>query len=165
MISATLNEAKMQQEIKGIITAFLKLPKDIAKKRMTSAIRKAAKPFEPALRSNTPYNSGSLMRSIKTKSKLYDHGGWGAISFVAGYTMGTLKKKRGHFIIQGSGHHAIIVERGTKLRVRTNGGKCGAMPARRMAQRTVDSMKGQILNAMVSELTAALEKTTKELAK
>jgi len=165
MISATLNEAKMQQEIKGIITAFLKLPKDIAKKRMASAIRKATKPFEPALRSNTPYHTGSLMRSIKTKSKLYDHGSWGAISFVAGYTMGTLRKRRGQFIIEGSGSHAIIVERGTRSRVRASGGACGAMPARRMAQRTVDSMKGQILNAMVSELTAALEKTTAELAK
>jgi len=165
MINATLNEAKMQQQIRDIITAFLKLPKDIAKKRMASAIRKATKLFEPALRSNTPYNSGSLMRSIKTKSKLYDHGTWGAMSFVAGYTMGTLKKKRGQFIIEGSGHHAIIVERGTKSRVRASGGACGAMPARRMAQRTVDSVKGQILSAMVSEMAAALEKTTTELAK
>jgi len=165
MINVEINEAQMSKQIKDIIAAFLKLPKDIAKKRITAAIRKACKPFEPALRSNTPYRVGSLMRSLKTKSKYYDHGTYGAVAFVAGYTRGTLKKKRGQFVIQGSGSHAILVERGTKPRSRKNGGLCGSMPAHGMAQKTLEATKGQILAAMSANLAAALEKTTKELAK
>jgi HK97 gp10 family phage protein len=165
MINVEANEAQMQKQVQDLIKSFLALPKDIAKKRMSSAIRKATKPFEPALRANTPYHTGSLMRSIKTKSRLYDHGSAGAICFVAGYTMGTLRKRRGQFVIEGSGHHAIIVERGTKARFKKNGAGCGVMPAKRMAQRTLDSTKSQVLGAMVTELATALEKTAAEYAK
>jgi HK97 gp10 family phage protein len=165
MINIEADTTQMQKQVQDLIKSFLALPKDIAKKRMSSAIRKATKSFEPALRGNTPYYTGSLTRSIKTKTKLYDHGTYGAINFIAGYTMGTLRKKRGQFIIEGSGHHAIIVERGTKTRFKKNGAACGVMPAKRMAQRTLESTKGQILSAMVTELTAALEKTAAEYAK
>lgn len=162
MISLELNEAQMQRQVQGLIKAFGSLPRDLAKKRMRAAIRKATKPFEPALQSNTPYLTGSLVRSIKTKIKVYDKGTHGNIAFVCGYVRGTLKKRRGQFVIAGSGSHAIIVENGSKLRRRKNGASTGVMPARRMAKRTLDGMKGSILSSLANELASALEKTAQE---
>jgi hypothetical protein len=162
VISIDIDEAKLNRQVQGLIKAFGSLPRDLAKKRMRAAIRKATKPFEPALQSNTPYLTGSLMRSIKTKIKVYDKGAHGNIAFVCGYVRGTLKKKRGLFVITGSGSHAIIVEKGSKLRRRKNGASTGVMPARRMAKRTLDGLKSSILSSLTTELAAALEKTAKE---
>ena len=162
MISIDIDEAKLNRQVQGLIKAFGSLPRDLAKKRMRAAIRKATKPFEPALQSNTPYLTGSLMRSIKTKIKVYDKGTHGNIAFVCGYVPKTLKKRRGQFVITGSGSHAIIVENGSKLRRRKNGASTGVMPARRMARRTLDGMRGALLSSLTTELAAALEKTAKE---
>lgn len=133
---------------------------------MRAAIRKATRPFEPMLRANTPHFSGNLQRSIKTKIKVYDKPEHGAAVAVVGYVMGTLKKKRGQFIISGSGSHAVIVERGTKPRNK-KGTKafCGSMPPNYMARRTLNAIQGQILNAVKVEMATALEKTSQELAK
>jgi HK97 gp10 family phage protein len=162
VISIDIDEAKLNRQVQGLIKAFGSLPRDLAKKRMRAAIRKATKPFEPALQSNTPYLTGSLMRSIKTKIKVYDKGTHGNIAFVCGYARGTLKKRRGQFVITGSGSHAIIVENGSKLRRRKNGASTGVMPARRMARRTLDGMRGALLSSLTTELAAALEKTAQE---
>lgn len=159
------NEAQMQREVVEIIKRFRALPKEIAKRRMRAAIKKASKPFEPTLRANTPYHTGSLGRSITTKIRVYDKPTHGAVVAITGYTRGTLKKKRGQFVISGSGSHAIIVEKGTKARYRKNGGYSGVMPARYMTRRTLDATKTQVLSSMRAELAAALEKTAKELAK
>jgi HK97 gp10 family phage protein len=165
MINSSVNDKDLERQVQGLVKALLALPKDLAKKRMRSAINKATKPFEPVLRSNTPYRTGSLMRSIKSKVKVYDHGTYGAGCFVAGYVRGTLKKRRGQFMVSGSGEHAIIVERGTKARYTKSGKPCGVMPPRRMAEQTLASTKTQILSAMASELAAGLEKTAAEYAK
>jgi len=165
MISASVNDKQLERQVQGLVKAFLALPKGVAKKRMRSAINKATKTFEPALRSNTPYFSGNLMRSIKSKVKVYDHGTYGAGCFVAGYVRGTLKKKRGQFLVSGSGEHAIIVERGTKARYTKAGKFCGVSPPRKMAEQTLASTKTQILSAMARELATALEKTAAEYAK
>jgi HK97 gp10 family phage protein len=157
------NDAQVQKQVQGLIAAFGRLPRDLAKKRMRAAIRKATKPFEPALQGNTPYLTGSLIRSIKTKIKVYDKGTHGNVVFVCGYARGSLKKKRGLFVVSGSGSHAIIVENGSKLRRRKSGGSTGIMPARRMAKRTLDATRQSILSSLVTELAAALERTAKEV--
>jgi HK97 gp10 family phage protein len=161
-----VNEQQVQRQIVSIITAFRKLPKEIARKRMRAAIRKATRPFEPVLRANTPNSSGNLRRSIKTKIKVYDKPTHGAAVAVVGYVMGTLRKRRGQFVISGSGSHAVIVERGTKPRTKkSTRAFCGSMPANYMVRRTLNSIQGQVLNAVKIEMAAALEKTSQELAK
>ena len=166
MISIDIaNDEQVRRQVQGLIKSFGELPRDLAKKRMRSAIRKATKPFEPALQSNTPYLTGSLLRSIKTKVKFYDKGDHGNVAFVGGYVRGTLKKRRGMFVISGSGSHAVIVENGSKLRVRKNGGSTGVMPARRMARKTLDATRQTILSSLVTELASSLEKTAQELGR
>lgn len=165
MISIDVNDMAVQRQVQGLVKAYLALPKDLAKKKMRSAINKASKPFEPVLRSNTPYHTGNLLRSIKSKVKVYDHGTYGAGCFVSGYFRGTLKKKRGQFLVSGSGQHAPIVENGTKPRYTKAGKFCGVMRPRKMAERTLATTKTQILSAMTSELASALEKTAAEYRK
>lgn len=163
MIDIDLNDAAIQRQVQDLIKRFRELPTNIAKKRMRSAIRKAIKPFEPTLRANTPYRTGQLMRSIISKVKVYDKPTHGAIVSVIGYARGSLQKRRGQFVVSGSGHHALLVENGTKPRTRKNGGSCGTMPARHMARRTLDATRQPVLSALVSELASALEKATQEI--
>jgi len=161
----SVNDAEMQRQIIDIIRRFRALPREIARRRMRQAIRKATKPFEPALRANTPHFTGNLQRSLTTKIRIYNHATSGAAVAVIGYVRGTLRKRRGQFVTSGSGSHAIIVERGTAQRtIRSTGAACGAMPARRMLDRTLGSMQGAILAAIRTEMAAALERTTRELA-
>lgn len=165
MITVEINEAEMQREVVDLIKRFRKLPPEIAKKRMRSAVRKATRPFESALRSRTPYHTGNMMRSLNSKVKVYDHANSGAVVAITGFARGSLKKKRGMFVVSGSGAHAKFVERGTKFRRRKNGASCGQMPAQHITRKTLDANRGPILSAMRSELAAALEKAAADLAK
>lgn len=158
-----INDADLQRQVVDLIKKFRMLPKEIARRRLRSVMRKAFKPFEPALRGNTPYRSGTLMRSVTTKIKVYDKPTHGAVVGIGGYARGSLRKKRGQFVVSGSGAHAIILERGTKARTRKNGGSTGVGPARHMLRQTYDALGNPILQTLVTELAASLEKTAAEL--
>ena len=162
MIQVDLNDAQLQRQVQGLIRSYRQLPKDVAKKYLRKAMRRALKPFEPALKGNTPYYTGNLLRSIQTKVRVYDKPGSGAVAGVSGYVPKTLRKKRGQFVITGSGSHAIIVERGTNPRKTSSGRACGSMPALRIMERTLSSAKGPIMSTLMAELAAGLEKAAKE---
>lgn len=159
------NYAEFQRDTQYLIEAFRKLPPRLAKKHMTAAMRRAIKPFEPALRDATPYRTGSLRRSIKTITRFYNKADHGAVAAVVGYARGTLKKKRGQFVISGSGQHGIIVEKGTTDRKTSSGRRCGRMPARYMMQSTLNANKSAILSNIETQLAVSLERAAKELAK
>lgn len=163
MISMEWNADEVTDQVKDLIEAYKRLPEKLSKKYLRRAMRTAVSGFEPALRGNTPYRTGSLMRSIRTTLKLNKKSG--GVAAEIGFSRGSLKKKRGQFVVSGSGHHAIIVERGTKDRRRRNGAFCGRMPGRFMLQDTLAAKKSEILSSLSGQLASCLEKAAKELAK
>jgi hypothetical protein len=165
MIFFKANYAEVNDDIRGILNAFRKLPPTIAKNRIRQGMRKAIKPFLPALQANTPYKTGGLMRSAISMVKFYNKSDHGAVVGIIGYSRKTVKKRKGMFSLEGAGFHSHLVEKGTTGRKRKSGGSTGTMPAKRMVERTLASQKGLILLSIEQELAKSLEKTADDLRK
>lgn len=163
MIDIDVND--LESQVKALIDSFAKLPNEVSKKYMRSGLKKPAAEFEDVLRANTPAVSGSLMRSIVSKVKVYDKGTHQNVSAVVGYKRGTLKKKKGMFLVTGSGQHALLVEDGTKGRYTKSGRFTGQSPARRMMFKTFNARKAAVLQNIADGMAKGLEKAAKKLAK
>ena len=157
------NYEENSEQIRQLIRAFRKLPPATAKKRMRQGMRRAIKPFLPALQHNTPIRSGGLFWSAHSIVKFYDKANHGAVAGVIGYSRKVKKiKKLG---VSGSGNHSHLLEFGTAPRRRKNGGSTGRTPAHHMVERTLATYKGRILLAVENELAKSLEQAAKDLRK
>jgi hypothetical protein len=159
------NYAEVDDSIRNIIAAFRRLPPTIAKKRITQGMRRAIKPFLPALQSITPYKTGGLMRSAMSKVKFYNKADHGAVAGVIGFSRKTVKKRTSLGTVEGAGFHSHLVEYGTNGRKRKSGGSTGSMTGKHMLLRTLKGYQGQILLAIEQELATSLEKTAEDLRK
>lgn len=145
-------------EIAGVIAAFNQLPGVLARKHVTAAMRRAVKPFQPALRQATPVGTGGLRRSVKTLVRYYQKANWaGNIVGVVGYARGGSKPNK-------MGNHSAIVEKGTGDRYRRNGAYVGRMPARRMLRDTIAANRQAIAANLTREMAVGLERAARELA-
>lgn len=152
------------RELDNLIRAFGELPHRLAKKHMKAAMRRAIRPFAPALRRATPKRSGGLRKSVKaiTKfgsktSKTYWGSFHGTVIGVVGYSRGGSKPDR-------MGNHSAIVEGGSQERRTKDGRRRGKMPARYMVRDTLAANKAGILSNLELELGVSLEKAARELA-
>lgn len=152
------NWGQMERETKHLIDAFRKLPPSIAKKHMQASMRRAVKPFVPALRSATPKDTGNLRRSVKVVVKYYKKADHGSVAGMIGFGRGSKTKT-------SMGNHSSVVEQGTGLRVRKNGASCGKMPAKKMVARTLATLGPGILKNIVTELGVGLERAARELSR
>lgn len=106
--------------LKDLRAAMKGLPTRIAAKHLGTALRKAAKPIEDALKKNTPVGpTGNLKRSITTKIKTYTRDG-NAVA-VVGYAAagsGKAKSAAGGRVQKGKDRafHQGLIEFGTKDR-------------------------------------------------
>ena len=157
------NAAQVNRQVQDLVAAFKNLPFKIARRFLRRAVKNATAGFDDALRAATPYRTGMLMRSVNTKTKVYKR--TGSVASITGFSRGSLVKKRGQFVVSGSGHHALLVERGTKDRKKKNGASCGRMDGRRMMEHTTNARKNEILTKLAAELATALEKAAAESAK
>jgi len=141
------------------ISAFNALPGHLGKKHLQAAMRKAVKPFAPALRSATPVATGNLRRAVKTVLRLYSNAGyWWTVVGVVGYSRRSDKKN-------GRGFHSNIVERGTRERFRKNRQSTGRSPARHMLRETLRDKSPAILGNLTREMARSLELAARELAR
>jgi len=160
------NYAEVTDDIRQIMAAFRKLPATIAKKRLRQGMRKAIKPFLPALQSATPFDSGNLMRSAISIVRFYNKADHGAVAGVIGFSRKRKSKRRGHFTVSSAGFHSHLVEDGTRERTqKSTGRKCGRMPASHMVRETLAKYRGLILLGIEQELAKSLEKTAEDLRK
>lgn len=151
------NWAVMERETKHLIDAYRQLPPFIAKKHLRSSMRRAIKPFIPALKNATPRRTGNLRRSVKSVVRFYKSAEHGSVAGVVGFGRGGTNPKK-------MGNHSSIVESGTAARRKVNGANCGRMPAREMLQKTLASHSKSILANVVAELEVGLERAVRELA-
>jgi hypothetical protein len=154
------NWADHYRECGALLEEFRKLPAGIARKYIRSSMRRAIKPFAPALRSATPKGrTGNLRRSVRAIVKFYNKVDHGSVVGIVGYSRGGEKKNQ-------KGNHSSIVENGTAERVqKKTGRRCGVMPARRMCAKTLASHAPAILSIVCAEMTVGLEKAAQEAAR
>jgi hypothetical protein len=151
------NYPHLSRDVADIIAAYRQLPPYIAKKHLRAAMGRTVKPFIPALRANTPTDTGNLRRSVTSVTRFYNRADSGAVVGVVGFSRGGKTKRN-------MGNHGLFVEAGTKPRRTRTKRFCGSMPARGMLRRTLQTMQGPILANLRQEMAFALEKATRELA-
>jgi hypothetical protein len=130
---------------------YLKLPPALAKVHIRSALRKTINPFLPEFRAAAPKRTGGLKKSPITKAE-FDRvsGNWTAR---VGY--GRSKTKMGH--------HAILVNDGTKERKTKTGKSTGKMPATHFADSLLASVRSRGLNNLETHMYAALASAKRAL--
>lgn len=152
------------RELDDLIRAYGELPVRLARKHMTAAMKRAIRPFQPALRAATPAKSGGLRRSVKTITKFGDkisrnyYGNFrGTVIGVVGFARGASKPNK-------MGNHSRLVEDGTTSRRTKTRRSRGRMPARHMLRDTLSTHREGILSNLTMQLGASLEAAARELA-
>lgn len=151
-------------ELDGLVRAYGQLPARLARKHLTAAMKRAIRPFQPALRQATPVGTGSLRRSVKTITKFGNKVSrtyWGPFT---GTVIGIVGFSRNSADPKKRGNHSSIVESGTGERFRKSRRRTGSMPAKHMLRDTLASHKDGILANLEMQMGASLEKAARELA-
>jgi HK97 gp10 family phage protein len=152
------NWREMERDTKHLMDAYRQLAPSIARKHLQASMRRAVKPFAPALKAATPKDTGSLRRSVKVIVRYYKKADHGSVAGMVGFGRGSKTKNK-------MGNHSSIVENGTKLRRRKSGASCGRMPARKMVAQTLNSLGQGILKNIVTELGVGLERAARDLGR
>jgi HK97 gp10 family phage protein len=146
--------ASTKGQIADLFRAYRDLPGSLARKHLKAAMRRAIKPFHPALRANTPKDTGNLRRSIQTILRFKDRANWGG--HVVGVVGFGRKGKR-------KGYHSHLLELGTAERKTRNGARRGSGPSREMVRRTLNENRQGIASNLAKELAVSLERAAREL--
>ncbi|CAB4184552.1 Bacteriophage HK97-gp10, putative tail-component [uncultured Caudovirales phage] len=153
-----------------LIRAYGELPATLARKHLKAAMRRAIRPFAPALRRSTPKRTGNLRRAITVVVRFSNKISRNYYGNFQGGVTGSVGFKRG----AGKGNHSNLVEDGSVERRRVNfrgekfgknKGGTGKMPARHMLRETLDARKDGILQNLELEMGVSLERAARELAK
>ena len=159
-MAQALFEASMRiGDLQQLRREYMQLPPALAKRHIRSALRKTVEPFLPEFRAAAPKRTGGLKKSPITKADF--DGVSGRWTARVGY--GRSKTKRGH--------HAILVNDGTKERYHKRQsllGKrhyTGKMPATHFADSLLASVRSRGLNMLETHMYAALESAKRALPK
>ena len=156
---------KSNRDLDDLIRAYAKLPGSLARKHLKAAIRRSIKPFTPALKAATPRSTGNLRRSVTTVVKFGTKVSRGSGEAFRGTAIGIVGFSRKGKKKNQKGDHSVLVESGTKPRVRKSGGSTGKGPPRHMLRDTLASKKSGILSNLELEMGVSLERATQEAAR
>lgn len=149
----TFNSTDLRHDIEQLRRGFAQLPQGLARIHIRAAMKRVLKPYEPLFRAAAPKDTGKLKRSVTTVTDFDGYSGrWQSR---VGFGRSRTKK----------GHHAILVDAGTKERKKKNGQHCGRMPASRFATPLAHVIRTQGKLDLENELLAALENAKKAMPK
>ena len=159
------NLEDVEHDLEVIRKAYRDLPAGLVKRQVKAAIKIVLKPWVPQFRSIAPvgkklqrrtlearrnagmdsYKPGNLKRSVQAKSG-HDgrYGFWGKVGFARS------KSKKGH--------HAMLLNDGTKPRVTKAGKSTGRGPATQFAEPLANRIQQQGQQQFSLELAAAIER-------
>lgn len=145
------------RDLKYLMDGYASLPPTLAKKHIQSAMRLAFKPFKVDFARGAPRGkTGRLRNSVGVKS-YFERTTYSFVTKV-GFQRGKAKRAKGH--------HAMLVNYGTKnRRKKSNGQSTGATPAQNFFDGIMASVRARSTPAIETHLGAALERATNEMEK
>ena len=147
---------KYQRDMKYLMDGYASLPPSLAKKHIAAAMNRAFSPFRQDFRKAAPVRSGRLRDSVGVKT-YFERTTYSFVTKV-GFRRGKQKKAKGH--------HAMLVNYGTKNRVqRITGRSVGRVEGQHFFQRIMASVRTRARPAIETHLGAALERATNEMQK
>ena len=147
---------KYDRDLKYLMDGYASLPPTLAKKHIQAAMRRAFKPFVQDFQKGAPKRTGRLRASVGVKS-YFERTTYSFVTKV-GFQRGKAKRAKGH--------HAMLVNYGTKNRKKkTTGQNTGATPARNYFAGIMASVRARSVSNIETHLGAALERATNEMEK
>ena len=147
---------KYDRDLKYLMNGYASLPPSLAKKHIAAAMNRAFSPFKADFRKAAPVRSGRLRDSVGVKT-YFDRTTYQFVTKV-GFRRGKQKRTKGH--------HAMLVNYGTKNRVkRTTGQSVGRVQGQNFFAGIMASVRVRARPAIETHLGAALERATNELDK
>ncbi len=147
---------KYNRDLKYLMDGYASLPPSLAKKHIAAAMKRAFSPFKADFRKAAPVRSGRLRDSVAVKT-YFERTTYQFVTKV-GFSRGKQKRAKGH--------HALLVNYGTKNRVqRTTGRSVGRVEGQNFFAGIMASVRVRARPAIETHLGAALEKATNELDK
>ena len=170
MALVTFNSHDIQHDLRAINQAYKDLPAGLVKRQVKAAMKKAIQPWLPEFRSIAPvgkklsrktirakkqkaiptgikadhYKPGNLKRSVQAMSGNDNrYGFWAKVGY------GRSKRKKGH--------HALLLNDGTKPRVTKAGKSTGRGPALKFAEPLANRIRQQGSSAFLLQIEAAIE--------
>ena len=170
MALVTFNSHDIQHDLRVINQAYKDLPLALVRRQVKAAMKKAMQPWLPEFRSIAPvgkklsrktirakkqeatqtgikadhYKPGNLKRSVQAISGNDNrYGFWAKVGY------GRSKRKKGH--------HALLLNDGTKPRVTKAGKSTGRGPALKFAEPLANRIRQQGSSAFLLQIEAAIE--------
>ena len=165
MSIVTFNSRDIEHDLRVIRQAYMDLPAGLVKRQVKAGIKAAMKPWIPEFRAIAPvgkklqrktiearrnagmasYKPGNLKRSVQAMSgQDRTYGFWGKVGFARS------KSKKGH--------HAMLLNDGTKPRVTKAGKSTGRGPETRFAEPLANRIRQQGQYQFSLQIGAAIER-------
>ena len=178
MALVTFNSKDVQHDLRVIRKAYMDLPAGLVKRQVKAAIKTAMKPWMPEFRAIAPVGKKLLRKTLKARKGLELATGVKTVSYKPGNLKRSVQAKSGQDRTYGfwgkvgfgrskgkKGHHAMLLNDGTKPRETKAGKSTGRGPATQFAEPLANRIRQQGAYQFSLQIGAAIERGYAQLDK
>ena len=170
MALVTFNSHDIQHDLRVLNQAYKDLPPGLVRRQVKAAMKKAIQPWLPEFRSIAPVGKKLSRKTIRAKKQEAIQTGIKADHYKPGNLKRSVQAISGHDNRYGfwakvgysrskrkKGHHALLLNDGTKPRVTKAGKSTGRGPALKFAEPLANRIRQQGSSAFLLQIEAAIE--------
>lgn len=170
MALVTFNSHDIKHDLRVINQAYRDLPAGLVRRQVKAAMKKAMQPWMPEFRSIAPVGKKLSRKTIRAKKQEALQAGVKADHYKPGNLKRSVQAISGHDNRYGfwakvgygrskrkKGHHALLLNDGTKPRVTKAGKSTGRGPALKFAEPLANRIRQQGSAAFLLQIEAAIE--------
>ena len=178
MALVTFNSKDVQHDLQVIRKAYMDLPAGLVKRQVKAAIKTAMNPWIPEFRAIAPVGKKLLRKTLKARKGLELATGVKTVSYKPGNLKRSVQAKSGQDKTYGfwgkvgfgrskgkKGHHAMLLNDGTKPRETKAGKSTGRGPATQFAEPLANRIRQQGAYQFSLQIGAAIERGYAQLDK
>ena len=178
MALVTFNSKDVQHDLRVIRKAYMDLPAGLVKRQVKAAIKTAMKPWMPEFRAIAPVGKKLLRKTLKARKGLERATGVKLVSYKPGNLKRSVQAMSGQDRTYGfwgkvgfgrskgkRGHHAMLLNDGTKPRETKAGKSTGRGPETRFAEPLANRIRQQGAYQFSLQIGAAIERGYAQLDK
>ena len=178
MALVTFNSKDVQHDLRVIRKAYMDLPPALVNRQVKAAIKTAMKPWMPEFRAIAPVGKKLLQKTLKARKQLALWTGVKTVSYKPGNLKRSVQAMSGQDRTYGfwgkvgfgrskgkKGHHALLLNDGTKPRETKAGKSTGRGPATQFAEPLANRIRQQGSRQLSFQMEAAIKRGYAQLDK
>ena len=178
MALVTFNSKDVQYDLRVIRKAYVDLPAALVNRQVKAAIKTAVEPWIPDFLAAAPVGKKLLRKTLKARKNLERATGVKTVSYKPGNLKRSVQAMSGQDRTYGfwgkvgfgrgkgkKGHHALLLNDGTKPRVTKAGKSTGRGPATQFAEPLANRIRQQGAYQFSLQIEAAIERGYAQLDK